>query len=436
MWVVARDRSLAPPAVAAGAGVVVVGALLALRAAGHTSYATDPVGGAALAGAAVAAAATSVGLSATRHVRAAACARWLAVSLLVYLGAAAWAVGWHAVDHAGSGVAVAIWGTAWLPPLALGQLTASAAVRVDRPRPPWPHVVQVAAVGLAVTANLLLVTATDPFVGVPTIAPESWRPALAPVGLVVTGLAAAAFLLLPALLWRAALTSEDQARARLGVAAAGASASPVAVAFCVLLATAREPGAVEPSLGSVAFLVAVAASTAFAAVCARIAARGAVEPRHLLAVVRGAGLATAALAVVAIGTVLAAPDGGLGATAIAVLVATTTVLLVGGTWVATGRLARVLLTALPVAAMPEAAPAVVPPARVPGLTPRESEVLALVAEGASNAGIAEQLVVSRRTVDAHLRAIFTKLDIAGAGPETNRRVQAARLWLQRATPPT
>jgi DNA-binding CsgD family transcriptional regulator len=45
------------------------------------------------------------------------------------------------------------------------------------------------------------------------------------------------------------------------------------------------------------------------------------------------------------------------------------------------------------------------------LTTREQEIAALVADGLSNRQIAEQLVISRRTVDAHLEHIFTKLGI-------------------------
>jgi DNA-binding NarL/FixJ family response regulator len=50
--------------------------------------------------------------------------------------------------------------------------------------------------------------------------------------------------------------------------------------------------------------------------------------------------------------------------------------------------------------------------RLAGLTRREAEVAALIGEGRTNRQIAAQLVVSERTVDAHLRNMFAKLDVS------------------------
>jgi DNA-binding NarL/FixJ family response regulator len=57
------------------------------------------------------------------------------------------------------------------------------------------------------------------------------------------------------------------------------------------------------------------------------------------------------------------------------------------------------------------------------LTPREREVLELMAEGRSNAGIAEQLVITDRAVEKHVGSIFSKLNLTSA-PEDHRRVLA------------
>jgi DNA-binding NarL/FixJ family response regulator len=62
------------------------------------------------------------------------------------------------------------------------------------------------------------------------------------------------------------------------------------------------------------------------------------------------------------------------------------------------------------------------------LSPREREVLALMAEGASNAGIARQIVVTEGTVEKHVRSILTKLDLAESDAE-HRRVLAVLRFL-------
>ncbi len=63
------------------------------------------------------------------------------------------------------------------------------------------------------------------------------------------------------------------------------------------------------------------------------------------------------------------------------------------------------------------------------LTPREQEVLALMAEGRSNAGIAASLVVSEKAVAKHINSIFAKLDLP-VGEDDHRRVRAVLTWLQ------
>jgi DNA-binding NarL/FixJ family response regulator len=63
------------------------------------------------------------------------------------------------------------------------------------------------------------------------------------------------------------------------------------------------------------------------------------------------------------------------------------------------------------------------------LTPRELETLSLVAEGQSNAAIAESLVLSKRAVEKHVNSIFAKLDL-GDPEHVSRRVMAALVFLR------
>jgi DNA-binding NarL/FixJ family response regulator len=62
------------------------------------------------------------------------------------------------------------------------------------------------------------------------------------------------------------------------------------------------------------------------------------------------------------------------------------------------------------------------------LTPREREVLSLMAEGRSNQAIADALVISDGAVEKHIGNVFTKLDLPPTGPD-NRRVLAVLRWL-------
>ncbi|MEV6926749.1 response regulator transcription factor [Dactylosporangium sp. NPDC051485] len=66
------------------------------------------------------------------------------------------------------------------------------------------------------------------------------------------------------------------------------------------------------------------------------------------------------------------------------------------------------------------------------LSPREREVLALMAEGRSNAGVAKALWVTEGTIEKHVRSILTKLDLPETD-ETHRRVLAVLTFLEAAS---
>ena len=62
------------------------------------------------------------------------------------------------------------------------------------------------------------------------------------------------------------------------------------------------------------------------------------------------------------------------------------------------------------------------------LSPREKEVLAAIAEGRTNAAIADQLVISQHAVEKHINSIFAKLGLSG-DQHSHPRVRAALMYL-------
>ena len=67
------------------------------------------------------------------------------------------------------------------------------------------------------------------------------------------------------------------------------------------------------------------------------------------------------------------------------------------------------------------------------LTPREHEVLALMAEGRTNGGIARRLWLTERTVETHVSSILAKLDLAQPGEDDHRRVLVVLAYLRAHT---
>jgi DNA-binding NarL/FixJ family response regulator len=64
-----------------------------------------------------------------------------------------------------------------------------------------------------------------------------------------------------------------------------------------------------------------------------------------------------------------------------------------------------------------------------GLTPRERDVLELMAEGRSNQGIADRLVITLRSVEKYVSSVFDKLGLPSSGSDS-RRVLAVLLYLR------
>jgi DNA-binding NarL/FixJ family response regulator len=74
-----------------------------------------------------------------------------------------------------------------------------------------------------------------------------------------------------------------------------------------------------------------------------------------------------------------------------------------------------------------------PPSPLDELTPREHEVLSLMAEGLTDRGIAQRLYLTPNTVETHIRHIIAKLHLP-ATPTDNRRVQAVLAYLHQTDP--
>lgn len=373
--------------VAAAAATV---AAVVVEVAGRGAFPTHPVSALALSAAAVAVwMATS-----TMPRRSLVALRALSMSLLAYLwlGVAA-----CLVDDR---ILAGLWSAGWIP--VNGLIVVAGLVVAAMPRSALALSVVTALVAVAAA---MLAEPTRPFEGLPTAAPESWTtrvPWLADILLAV--FCAALIVALVGIVVRA-LRAHVTERRHLVNCAATTSLGAGLIVMCVALAALRDPGDIDPSTGSVAYIVAIALT-------ATVAAYGQAASRWPLRVVFGYWATAIAFLVGVQAT---------GITPVALGVAVTVGVACAG-----------MMATVASVVWLERWLTLEPPRLVTNildLSPRENEVLAAVAAGATNAGVAADLFLSERTVEQHLRSTFRKLNL-GEHDSSNRRIRAAAIWWQ------
>ena len=400
---------------------------LAARVTGPPYFGTDPAVVASLGVGALATAA--VGHATWRNDRPVGVtivlAAWAIAAYLFVLGLAG-------LTHASAVVRLAVGGH--IPPLTLFVVTGLIARRslLAGRAISWPVLVSVALAGIVFVATLALAHPGSPFERVSPIfhLPDAVQTAAMSLNFVWL----ATLLLPPALLiW----SRRNDARADPGRLATAAVASFVPVCqilLCTLLGFAVNASGVSRDGGAVILVAGLGAAWPLTSVGYGLAIRG----RDAQYTVSTGVLARAGSLVLGLMTAMIAICAGLfvsfghgiGTTlaiAVSVLVVALALRPIA---------ARVLAAVVGEATYPHR-PATTSdgarlqvrrePSRLSALSGREREVLRLLAAGLSNAGIAAELVLSERTIDAHLRSVFGKLEVPDSRHD-NRRVQAAAIW--------
>ncbi len=408
---------------------VLASALIAFaaRVLGPPYFGTDPAVVAALGVGALATAA--VGHATWRNDRAVGVAivlaAWTLAAYLIVLGLAG-------LTHASAVVRLAVGGH--IPPLTLFVVTGLIARRslLAGRAISWQVLVSVALAVIVYGATLTLAHPGSVFEGV--------SPIFDLPGPVQTALMSLSFVWLATLLLPPALliwSRRSDARADPGRLATAAVASFVPVCqilLCTLLGFAVEASGVSHDRGAVILLVGLGAAWPLTAVGYGLAIRGRAAPYTVSTGV----LARAGSLVLGLMTAMIAICAGLFvslghglATTLAIAVSVLVVALALRPIAA--RVLAAVVGEAPYPKRPEITSDGASPqvrheqSRLSALSGREREVLRLLAAGLSNSGIAAELVLSERTIDAHLRSVFGKLEVPDSRHD-NRRVQAAAIW--------
>jgi DNA-binding CsgD family transcriptional regulator len=276
------------------------------------------------------------------------------------------------------------------------------------------------------------------------------HPAMAVVFGVCTALWMVSTTLAPALVLRAARRSRGLRRGRLTIVAITAATPLLTLATCVLVSIGAGARLLDDRFATVVVSVAFCLPPALVAVGLTVACSARDDGvtgtigRAARWVLRGLWVVITAQLAALLAALLAVGSGTPSALAASTFAVVLGVVFVAGYGPVASRIER--FVAQPAAAEPAAAePVVDQPVDEPGgrpavgglepspmggtLSPREGDVLRLIAEGRSNAAIAAELVLSERTIDSHVSSIFDKLGL-GREAGTNRRVQAAAAWIR------
>jgi len=238
----------------------------------------------------------------------------------------------------------------------------------------------------------------------------------------------------PGLAFRAAALSTGLRRGRLTIAAIAATTPLLTLVTCVLMSIGFAAGLLSGDFATVTVSVAFCLPPVIVAIGSVVACSARDDGvtgtvgRAARWVLRGLWVTITVQLAAMIAALLAVGTGTPGALAASTVAVVLGVVFVAGYRPVATRIERFMAaTATDETTPPSGEPV---PAPLSGtLSPREREVLSLIAEGRSNAAIAAELVLSERTIDSHVTSIFDKLGL-GREAGTNRRVQAAATWIR------